>query len=129
MKIFNNLKEMEQYYNSKTNTYEFVENENLLDVKFNFNLNIESDIRTHNITAYDIKAWNIYADDINAYDIKAWNIDACNINAYDIDAENIEYYAVCFAYNTLKCKSIKGIRENAKHFCLDNEIEFKGETK
>lgn len=67
--------------------------------------------------------------DINARNIKAWNIDARNINAGNIDAWNIEYYAVCFAYETFKCKGCVGVRENSKHFCLDSEIEYITEPK
>lgn len=52
---------------------------------------------------------------------------AGNINAYDIstrhiNAGNIEYYAVCFAYHSIICKSITGERRNARHFCLDGDI-------
>lgn len=74
-----------------------------------------------NINAGNINAGNINADDINADDINAWNIKAGKINA-----RNILYYAVCFAYSSFKCKSIKGLRENSRHFCLDSEIEIIG---
>ena len=53
---------------------------------------------------------------INA-NIKAWNIEAWNIKAADIS-----YYAVCFAYNSINCKSIKGRLDNSKHFVLDGTI-------
>ena len=53
-----------------------------------------------------------------------WDIDAGNINAGDIDARDIDYYAVCFARNSFKCKSIKGRRNNSKHFCLDSKIKI-----
>jgi hypothetical protein len=82
------------------------------------------DIKAWNIDAGDIKAWNIKARDINTWDIKAWDIKARNIKALDIDAWDIEYYAVAFAYNSFKCKSIKGSRKNSKHFCLDGEIKI-----
>ena len=107
---FNNIKEIEKYYNEDTNTYEFVENCKRLDVKFNFDLKINA---------------NIYARDIDAWDINAKNIDAGDINARDIDAWDIEYYAVCFANESITCKSIKGNRANSKHFCLDGEIKIK----
>ena len=77
-------------------------------------------INAWNITARDIKAGNINAVDLNVRDIKALNITARNINV-----RNITYHAVCFAYQSFRCTSIKGKRENAKHFCLDKEIEFK----
>jgi len=84
------------------------------DIKFEFDLNMDIDIKADNIKAYDIDANNI-----KAYDIKA----------NDIDANNINYYAVCFAYNNLSCKSIKGKRKNCKHFCLDVDIKIKNQHK
>ena len=77
------------------------------------------DGRRFNIDAWDINAGNIKAGDINAWDIKAW----------DIKARDIRYFAVCFAYYNIKCKSIKGIRENCKHFVLDGEIKTKVEEE
>ena len=92
------------------------------------------DINAGDIIAGDIKAWDIKAGDINAGDIKAWdinaldieagNIKARDINAGDIKAGDINFYGVCYAYKNIKCKSIKGSRENAKYFCLDGEVEF-----
>ena len=113
------------------------------------NINVYS-ISARNISAYDINAWNIISCDINAHNINAsdigadninaWNISACNISAYnikafdidawddikafDINAHNISYYAVCFAYKNIKCKSIKGSLENSKHFVLDGVLEI-----
>lgn len=75
-----------------------------------------------NINALNINAWNI-----NARNINAWNINAWDINARDINARDINYYAVCFAYQNIKCQSIKGRREGARHFCLDGEIIIKEE--
>ena len=82
-----------------------------------------------NIDAWNIDAWNINARNIDAGDINARNIDAGDINAGDINARNIIYYAVCFAYNNFKCKSIKGRRDNCKHFVLDGEIIIKDEEE
>ena len=75
------------------------------DVRFEFSLKIEASLK--------IKG------DISAGDISAW----------DISARNISFWAVAFAYVKFVCKSIKGTRENAKYFCLDNEIVIKGEGK
>ena len=69
-----------------------------------------------NITAWNITAWDINAEDITAMDI----------NAMDITAGDINFYAVCFAYNNIKCKSIKGTRENSKYFALDGKIIVNG---
>lgn len=94
IKEFNNLEEMQKYYDKATNTYVFKENDRYIDlVVFNFDLKVES----------TINAWNI--------------------NAYDIDAYDIDYFAVCFAYGNIKCKSIKGRRKNHKHFVLDGKLE------
>ena len=122
-------------------------------VIFHFDLHVEANIDAYDIEALDINAWNINARninadnikvrDINAVNIDAWNIDAWNINAYnikagdiitgdisacnieagDISANDISYHAVCFAYDSIKCKSIKGRRKNSKHFVLDGKLE------
>ena len=145
---FNSLEEIEKYYDNETNTYIFKENGELIDlVIFNFNLNVDANIEAYNINAcdilardinaYNIKADNIYANNINANHIKAHDIYALDIkvkniitndiaagdiNAWNIDACNISYWAVCFAYNSIKCKSITSKRENHKHFVLDGEL-------
>lgn len=87
-----------------------------------------NDIITWDIRARDINAWNITAWDVNAWDVNAWDIRALDIETRDINArniysKNISYYAVCFAYYNIKCISIKGRRENAKHFVLDGTLE------
>ena len=146
VKEFNSLEEIEKYYNPETNTYIFEEADKMIDlVVFNFDLSIESDIKALSIVAWninakdidacniiatDIHASNIDADNITARNINVWDIDACDIFAIDINASNIEaknisYYAVCFAYYNIKCKSIIGRRENAKHFVLYGTLEVK----
>ena len=102
MKIINTQQELEALIDDDNNI--------VIDDDLMLNCNIE------------VKA-NIIAWDINARDIKAGNINAQDIKALDIKAENILYYAVCFAYNSISCKSIKGKRfENSKHFALDGTI-------
>ena len=96
---FNSLEEIEEYYDADINTYVFKENGEYIDlVIFNFDLNVDA---------------NINACDILARDINAWNIDACDIS----------YWAVCFAYNSIKCKLITSKRKNHKHFVLDGKLE------
>lgn len=80
MIVINNQEEMKLYYNEKINTYEFIENNRLIDIKIDFGLNMECNINSGNI-----KAINIYA----------WDIKAKNINAFDIFFD-----AICFAYKT-----------------------------
>jgi hypothetical protein len=83
------------------------------DVKFECSISIEASIN---------------ASDINARNINAWNITARDITAWNINARDILYYAVCFAYQNIKCLSIKSKREVSKHFCLDGEITFKSDN-
>jgi len=109
-------------------------------IKCDFNICIDADIDAYNIEAHDIHAYNIEAHNIDALDIEAHNIEALdidaldikaldikayNIEAHNIDALDISYYAFCIAYNSFKCSSIEGRRENSIHKCLDSEIEIK----
>ena len=144
VKNFDSLDEIQKYYDEKTNTYIFKENGQYINiVAFNFNLNIEANIdakdikaqsiNAMDINANDISAWHIIAGDINAenidsYNINVWNLRANNIKSGNIEANNIyahdiNYWAVCFAIQNITCKSIKGRRENAKHFVLDGKLE------
>ena len=127
-KEFYSLDEIEEYYDEKSNTYIFKEDGKYIDlVVFNFDLNIQANIDVKNIDAYNIDALNIDACNIDASDIKAMNIEAWDINAWNIEAQDISYYAVCFAYNNIKCKSIKGRRNNTKHFVLDGKLEVEND--
>lgn len=134
-KEFNSLEEIQKYYDEKSHTYIFKENGAYIDlVVFNFDLNTSANIEAGcidgmNLCAVDIKAWDIDTRDLNAFnidawDVYAWDIYACNIAAENIKARNISYFAVCFACDNIKCKSIKGRRENAKHFVLDGKLEI-----
>ena len=96
LRVFNNLKEMKKYYDKKTNTYRFRENNKFIDeIIINFDLNIESNIEAHNvrgtsITAKNIHALNISAWEINACDIESRCIDVGVIRARDIYTSTIE---------------------------------------
>lgn len=116
-----NLKECEAYYNEGKNAYVFDD-----DVVFRFNLGTDKDIDAWDIDAGDITARDITAGNIDARNIDAVNIDARNITAWNIDARNIDFYAICIAYESFKCESVKGRRKNARALCLDGEIEIKG---
>ena len=143
MKIreFNSLEEIQKYYDKNRNAYIFKEDGRYIDlVIFEFDLKVEADIYARNIKAHsifvlNIDAWDINAHDINAYNIEAWDIIAWNIKAINIKVENIfksttinarfiRYHAICLAYSSIKCQSIKGRRDNAKNFVLDGEIEI-----
>lgn len=124
-KVFNNLEEMEKYYNEQTNTYVFKENYEYMDIEINFELRIDSNIKANNIDASDINALNINAHNIKAWVIVANNIKANNIEAYKIKANDISFYAFCITASKLECTSIKGMRINHIYKCLDNDIVFK----
>ena len=109
MLVFNNLKEMENYYWKNNNTYVFADS-----VVFDFDLSVDA---------------NIIARDINAGTIRAKDIQGRDIIAHNIDADNIFYNAICVAYKDFACQSIKGERKNAKHFSLDKEIVMKPKPK
>lgn len=125
VKGFDNLEEMEKYYNKDTNTYVFKENGEYIDlVIFHFDLHVGSNIDAYNINAWNINVLGIVARNINAWDITAcgiiaWDITAYSIIAGNITAKNISYDAICGALGNIKCKSIKGRRKNSKHFVLD----------
>ena len=113
MKVFNNLEEMKPYYNEETNTYEFIENGNLIDVKIDFELDINSNIRAGDIQASDIKASeNIEASDIKAWNINVRNIKACDIKAIDINAsEDIE--PIDIKARNIRARDINAVNINA----------------
>ena len=142
-KEFNNLNEIQKYYDGESNTYVFKEGDEYIDlVVFNFDLDVRANIwaldiiarniKASNISAGDIKVCDINANNIIAHGINAWDIRANNITAHGIDANNINakditYYAVCYAYFNITCNSIKGILKNAKHFVLDGKLEVGNE--
>ena len=127
-KEFNSLEEIKKYYDKDTNTYIFKEDDDLIDsVIFNFNLKVSA-----NIVAGDIYALNIYANDIvacniNTRDIRANDIYAWDIMANDINAKDISYFAVCYAYQNIICKSIKGRAPTTNHFVLYGKLEVENE--
>lgn len=96
IEIFNNLEEIQKYYDKETNTYIFKENDIFIDtIVFNFTLEVNANIRGGNIRAWDIKAFDIRATNISclnimAIDIDARNIDCINLTAKDIIALNID---------------------------------------
>ena len=108
-KIFNSLEEIPKYYNKKTNTYVFKEKGEYIHlVVCDFNLDVEA-----NIDVLNIHASNIYTLDIEASIIIADNI----------RARNITYYDLCFATDSIKCKSIEPKSINAKHFVLEGTLQ------
>ncbi len=85
------------------------------------------DIIAKNIETRDINARGIIAGAINAGNINAWLINADDIEAANINAISIVYYKICVAYYNITCASIKGRKENARHFCHRGKVTIKGE--
>lgn len=77
----------------------------------------------------DIVCGILIGKDIQCRQLVAANVRCYNLTAEKIDADTIEYYAVCAAYKEFSCRSAKGTRQNARHFCLDKEIRYKEEGK
>jgi len=108
------------------------------DVTFECPISIEANINAHNITAdnikafdidaADIKANNIDADDIEAMDINAnditvYNINADNITANNIKANDITVYNIDannIKANDIKANDIKAMDINAHNINADN---------
>ena len=57
VKEFNDLEEIQKYYDKGTNTYVFKENDKYINlIVFDFDLNIKANIDAYDINAYDINA-------------------------------------------------------------------------
>ena len=97
------------------------QNEVIADIKDGV-LAVNEDVKFECSIAIEAKI--IVQGNINARDINAGNINAGNINAWNINAGDISFYAVAFAYQSFKCKSIVGRRENNKYFCLNRDVEI-----
>ena len=86
------------------------------DVKFTFSVFMKGDISAINIIAKNISALG----DISARDISAWG---------NISAGDISFYAICFAYLKITCKSIVGRRKNSRYFSLDEQVVVDGKVE
>ena len=95
VKVFTNIEEMRQYYNSATNTYDFQENGQPLSISLMNDFVTKASIKAKNITAKDINCKNIIAYNIKALDIIAKDTIDCNyimvenLTSYKINAGNI----------------------------------------
>lgn len=125
IKEFHNLDEIQKYYDEKTNTYIFREDDKAIDlIVFNFDLYVDANIYCNdiiangidaiNIDACSITAWDIEADDIDAFNIECYDIVANNINAYNINAKNIK------ADDIVANDDIKALDIDAKNIKANN---------
>ena len=80
-----------------------------------YNLRVRGDLNCLNLNCLDLNCLNLNCDDLICWDLNC--------------RDNVSYYAICFAYKNIKCKSIKGRRSNCKEpFVLDGTIEITGEV-
>jgi len=97
------------------------------DVKIECNININASIICWNLDCMNLNCGNLNCGDLNCGNLNCWNLDCRDLNCMDLHCRNLSYYAVAFAYESFKCKSIEGRRNNSKHFCLDSEVKITGE--
>lgn len=96
-----NAEELEKYYDSKTNSYLFLdENGKKLNVEFEFNLNTDRDITCADLISYDIKCNNLYCKNLECS--RDYFMD-CNVSANTIKCNNLSANSV-YAYNVY-CKN------------------------
>ena len=130
-KEFYSLDEIQKYYNEESNTYIFKEDDKYIElVVFNFNLEVNANIKAYDIHARNInvrdievgniRAWAIKANNIDAYDLDCCddivvkNINVCSINAHDIEADDIK------TYEDIKAWNIYAHNITAKNIIADN---------
>jgi len=81
------------------------------------NLNC-GDIKCGDLTCGDLKCWNLTCRDLTCRDINCLNLTCLNLKCRDLS-----YFALCFAYQSIKCTSYKARREvHQKPICLDGEL-------
>ena len=90
------------------------------DMTFDEDLVVKGNIFGKNGHKYSLK--------VNG-DLNCFNLNCFDLNCLDLNCRDLSYYAVAFAYTSFKCKSVKGRRENSKHFCLDGEVQITEEKK
>ena len=119
IKTFDNLEEIQKYYDRKRNTYIFEEDGNYIGlVIFRFDLKVKANIRALNIIGRDITVLNIKALDIRSGDIDALNIVAGNINAVNIKAKDIDAFdidAVNVVARDIDVDNIRAINIDARN--------------
>lgn len=145
VKEFNSLDEIKKYYDEKTNTYVFKENDVLIDfVNLRFDLDIKSDIICASVAAWDITAINIFALDIvasninaesivarhiNALHIIVKHIEAYDISAWDICAKDIIFNTSCIAFKDIKCASINGAIDKSFYISKEGDVIIDGKKQ
>ena len=99
-------------------------------LRVNDNVKIECNISINaSIICWNLDCMNLNCGNLNCGNLNCWDLDCGNLNCRDLNCWDLRYYAVAFAYESFKCKSVVGRRDNSKHFCLDSEVKITGEGK
>ena len=91
-----------------------------------YNLIVKGNLDCLDLDCLDLDCWDLDCWDLNCGDLNCWDLECLDLDCWDLNCGNLNFYAVAFAYNSFKCKSVKGRRENHKYFCLDKEVEVTG---
>ena len=88
------------------------------------------DLKCRDLKCMDLKCMDLDCRDLDCKNLDCWNLKCDNLNCGDLNcgelkARNVSYYGVAFAYSSMEVESIKGRRDNSKHFCLDSKIVIK----
>lgn len=136
--------ELNPFYDTSTETYEFIKDGKFLSVTFKHPMIIEGHIKAfyiyanflkvRNITTYGLKAKDVFCEDVKAIDIVCQNLIGNHVYtktlyAKDIilgvlHATSISYYAACICYTSLRTKTLTHRKEDYIEHVLKDTIDF-----
>ena len=87
------------------------------DLVLKENYSIDDDLTVDGNIICEGALWSLNCRDLNCRDLTCANLNCMNLN----------FYAICIAYESLKCKSWKATRDKHIIKCLDGEIEIKND--
>ena len=94
-----------------------------------FNLQVKGNLDCWNLNCCNLNCWDLKCYNLDCRNLNCCNLDCCDLDCYDLDCWDLNFFAVCFAYDNIKCKSIKGRRENSRYFVLDGKIIINGKEE
>ena len=105
------------------------------DVRFECDISIGASIvvTKGNLTCWDLNCFDLTCWDLDCRNLKCWNLTCFDLTCRDINCRDLicgnlkcrdlSYYALCFAYKSIKCTSYKARREvHQEPICLDGEL-------
>jgi hypothetical protein len=91
-----------------------------------FSLVVNGDLKCWDLDCFNLKCWDLDCHNLNCHNLDCRELVCYNLDCWDLVCFNLSFYAVCFAYNNIFCKSISGRRENGRYFVLDGNIVIDG---